>query len=149
VAYLIKRNESLGRAIKRTVREQLDEALQRAQDRRRPVDERIHEMRARLKRTRAAVRLVEDVVGREAKNDDRVLRDVGRMVARPRDRAAEQQALRSLSREMARRADEQTERGPAEIERQLQRALHLEDAESHLGEAVRELARARRRVCRW
>jgi len=96
--YRIKRNEPVKKAARRIAREQLDRAVDEARDKRRPTDDRVHQLRARIKRARAALRLVRanaQLSGR-ARRDDRWMRDVARSLARARDATVEAETLRRL-----------------------------------------------------
>jgi CHAD domain-containing protein len=142
VSFQIRSTERVTDAVRRVVGEQLAKALKVARDAGRPAAQRIHEVRLHLKRARALVRLVEGEVGRSARHDRRRLGEVGRIVARQRDRAAEEQALSRLSRPSGRAG---TVAAPGD----LARSSSLEDDELALRRIALGLARVRRGVCRW
>ena len=58
MAYRIKRKERVGKAIRRILREQLRRAIACARDRDGVQEERVHDVRTRLKRSRAALELI-------------------------------------------------------------------------------------------
>jgi len=97
--YRIKRKEAVRKAAVRITREQLDRAVDEARDLRRPMDDRVHQLRARIKRARAALHLVQSnghLRGR-ARRDDRWMRDVARSLARSRDATVQADTLRKLA----------------------------------------------------
>jgi CHAD domain-containing protein len=147
--YRVRRKESAGGAVRRIVSEQLDRAIADARDRNIPLDDRVHRLRASLKRARAAVRLVREDVGKPARRDERRMRDIARVVAQARELTVEAETLRRLLE----RAGDQID--PRLVE-QLQEARRLAamqgtsgDAAARLDEAVVEMDRARARLCRW
>ena len=68
MAYRIKRKERVGKAIRRILREQLRRAIECARDRDGVQEERVHDVRTRLKRSRAALELIG---GRRQGEEDR------------------------------------------------------------------------------
>ncbi|HVV50782.1 MAG TPA: hypothetical protein VHO06_14045, partial [Polyangia bacterium] len=58
MGYRIKHTEQVGKAVRRIVREQLRGAIRAARDGKRDQEERVHEVRTRLKRSRAALALI-------------------------------------------------------------------------------------------
>jgi CHAD domain-containing protein len=140
VSFQIKSTEPVTHAVRRVVGAQLAKALKVARDAGRPAAQRIHEVRLHLKRARALISLVEGEVGRLARHDRRRLGEVSGIVARQRDRAADAQALSSLSGRIGRWG---TVAAPGAS------ASSLENDEQALRLAARELARVRREVCRW
>jgi CHAD domain-containing protein len=150
MAYRVKRKERVGKAARRIVREQLARAIAVARDRQAPQDERVHEVRARLKRSCAALTLVRDGAGARAKRDCKRLRGAARPLARPRDLAISAQVFRSIGvalapcglppRLLAR---------VAAAEQQFRRALRPDDVEKQLRRTARALRRLRRQVGDW
>jgi hypothetical protein len=102
MGYRIKRKERVGKAIRRILREQLGRAVDSARDRDNPQDERVHDVRTRLKRSRAALELIGAEVGRRAKKTDRRLRNRGRRLARPRDVMVQSHTFRILGTRLSR-----------------------------------------------
>src|SRR5665213_3067862 len=149
MGYRIKRREGVAEAVRRIVREQIDAAIEVAGDRTVAQDERVHGVRTRLKRSRAALALIRSKGGAEVARDVRRLRDVGRLLSRPRDLAIHAQTFAALGARLS----------PALPPRQLARigasgeqirgALHPEEVERHLDEAVRALRRLRRGLGKW
>ena len=148
--YRIKRNEPVRKAARRIVREQLDRAVDEARDRHRAADDRVHQLRARIKRARAALRLVRangHLRGR-ARRDDRWMRDVARSLARARDATVEAETLRRL-----------TERFGHEVPRLRETLTRVDERVSrrqsgprmagHLGEAVQALRRVNDDFGHW
>src|SRR5689334_4917899 len=76
MAYRIRRKERVGAAVQRIARAQLRAAVRAARDDSGtvPQEQRVHEVRARLKRVRAALALVRPRVGRSAVREERQLR---------------------------------------------------------------------------
>lgn len=107
MAFRIKRSERVAAAVRRIVGEELDAARLEATDETAPLGERVHAVRSRLKKARAALRLVRRAGGRRVADEERALRDVARSLARARDAAIVRAALRELSPPARRRrADE-------------------------------------------
>jgi CHAD domain-containing protein len=149
MGYRIKRKEGVAEAVRRIVREQLRAAIAVARDRTIAQDERVHEVRTRLKRARAALALIQSQVGEEAARDDRRLRDAGRLLSRPRDLAIQAQTFHALGARMrpALAARQLARLGASE--QQIRDALHPEEVERELRETVRVLRRLRRELGRW
>ena len=94
MAYRIKRKERVGRGIRRILREQLRRAVESARDRGGDQDERVHDVRTRLKRSRAALELIGGYVARRAKQ------------VKKTDRPSEWRPFESLRREVERLFDD-------------------------------------------
>jgi CHAD domain-containing protein len=150
MGYRIKRRERVARALRRIVREQLAGAIAVAGDRRVAQDERVHEVRTRLKRSRAALALIRHQPGQAAAaRDDRRLRDVGRLLSRARDLAVQAHTFRTLGvRQQAALMPRLLARLDAS-EAQIRRALHPEEVEHDLRKAVRALRHLRRTLGDW
>ena len=84
MGYRIKRKERVAKGIRRIVREQLRSAIKAARDRDGAQEERVHEVRTRLKRSRAALAMIRQPVGRRVDDDAPAARH-GRRLAKPRD----------------------------------------------------------------
>lgn len=149
MGYRIKRREGVAEAVRRIVREQIDAAIAVARDRTVAQDERVHEVRTRLKRSRAALALVRSKGGDAVARDVRRLRDVGRLLAQPRDLAIHAQTFQSLGARLS------SGLPPRQLARigasgeQIRATLHPEEVERHLDEAVRALRRLRRGLGKW
>jgi CHAD domain-containing protein len=85
VAFHIKTSKSLPHEIRRMAHEQLQEARAALADVRRPLGERVHDVRTAMKRVRALNRLVRPAVGRRARHADRRLRKIAHAVSSLRD----------------------------------------------------------------
>jgi len=152
MAYRIKRREHVGKGLRRIVRQQIQKAERAARDRGRPQEERVHEVRTRLKRSRAALALIRGqggVAGRSVKRDDRRLRDAARILSRPRDLAVQAHTFRLLGTRLQSTLPPRLLAGLSAAERQLRRALRPEDVERDLRRAARALRRVRRRLGGW
>jgi len=147
--YRIRRRDSVRKGMRRIVRRQLRHALDAARDPAVPLDVRVHELRAHLKRARAAARLVRDEAGKRARRDERWMRDVGRGLARARELTVEPQTLRRLQDLFRDRVSPPLGAALAQAER---RAIRRSGSKSVLGplEAALEILRRRgKRVGRW
>jgi CHAD domain-containing protein len=148
--YRIKRNEPVRKAARRIAREQLDRAVKEARDKRRPMDDRVHQLRARIKRARAALRLVRanaHLSGR-ARQDDRWMRDVARTLARTRDAAVEAETLRRLVERFGHEMPHARET-LTRIEERVARRATGPRISGHLGEAVQALSKGGDGLGRW
>src|SRR5262245_6991809 len=96
MSYRIKRREGLPKGMRRIVKTELERAVEEARDRARPPGARVHQLRARLRRARAAVQLVRSEAGKRARRDDRWMRDLRRGLARARELTVERQTLERL-----------------------------------------------------
>ncbi|HEY2730730.1 MAG TPA: CHAD domain-containing protein [Polyangia bacterium] len=102
--FQIKRHEQVSLAVHRVVRQQIDRARREATKKRAPLDERIHAVRSRIKRARAALALTSATAGRRAARLDDHLRTLGRRLAHARDEEVTRAMLRDLVRETPLRA---------------------------------------------
>jgi CHAD domain-containing protein len=149
MAYRIRRRKPLPKQLHQIVRRQIDRAIKEARDDGLPLEMRVHQVRARLKRARAAVRLVREDAGRRARRDDRWMRDLRRELAHARELTVESQTLRRLI-EVSR--DHASPALGAALERAEQRAARhwgSKRVAAPLEAAVEELRRRRRRAARW
>ncbi len=152
MAYRIKRGEAVGKGLRRIVREQIRKAVRAARDRDQPQEQRVHEVRTRLKRSRAALALLRGqggAVGRRVKRDDRRLRDAARILSRPRDLAVQAHTFRLLGTRLQSTLPPRLMAGLSAAERQLRRALSPDDVERDLRRAARALRRVRRQLGDW
>jgi CHAD domain-containing protein len=149
VGYRIKQTEQVGKAVRRIVREQLRSAIRAARDRKLDQEERVHEVRTRLKRSRAALSLIRREAGDKAARDDRRLRDAGRMLAKPRDLAVQAHTFRVLGTRLQSELPPRLLARLASAERQIRRALEPEEVERDLKRAARALRRLRRDLSVW
>jgi CHAD domain-containing protein len=147
--YRIRRRRPVPKQLHQIVRRQIDRAIEEARDDGLPLEVRVHQLRARLKRARAAVRLVRGEAGRRAKHDDHWMRDVRRRLSGARELTVEPQTLRRL-RELSR--ERVTPELSAVLERAERRAARLSGSsrvEDPLKDAIKALRRGRKRTCRW
>jgi CHAD domain-containing protein len=149
VGYRIKQKEEVGKAVRRIVREQLRSAIRVARNRKLGQEQRVHEVRTRLKRSRAALALIRREVGDKAERDDRRLRDAGRLLARPRDLAVQAHTFRVLGSRLQSELPPRLLARLSAAERQIRRALEPEDVERDLKQAARALRRLRRDLSKW
>jgi CHAD domain-containing protein len=149
MGYRIKRREGVAEAVRRIVREQIGGAIAVARDKTVAQDERVHEVRTRLKRSRAALALIRSAVGESVARDDRRLRDAGRLLARPRDIAVQAQTFRALGARLQPILPPRQLARLGASEQQIRAALHPEEVERDLRETVRTLRRLRRELGQW
>src|SRR5581483_5864219 len=141
MAYRIKRREKVARGVRRAVREQLERAASAAQAREGQQEERVHEVRTRLKRSRAALAMIEKRAGREAARERRRLRDTARRLARPRDLAAQAHTFRILRTQLPAALSPRLEARLELAERQMRRALDPDRIDRDMRRAARALKR--------
>jgi len=149
MAYRIKRKERVGKGVRRILRAQLGRAVEAARDRGRPQDERVHEVRTRLKRSRAALELIGGDAGKRAKVSkkvDRRLRDLGRRLARPRDVVVQAHTFRVLGARLSRELPAGLLERMRGVSEQLHRTLDEKTVERELRRTGRSLRRVRRRL---
>ena len=148
MAYRIKRKERVGKGIRRILREQLRRAIESAGDREGNQDERVHDVRTRLKRSRAALELIGGEVGKRAKKTDRRLRNRGRRLARPRDMVVQAHTFRILGTRLSRELPAGLLERMRAAGEQLRRTLDEKSVEKELRRTARSLKRLRKRLRR-
>jgi len=147
MAYRIKRKERVGKGIRRILRQQLRRAIESARDRGGDQDERVHDVRTRLKRSRAALELIGGQVGKRAKQmkkTDRRLRNRGRRLARPRDMVVQAHTFRILGTRLSRELPEGLLERMSDAGEQLRRTLDQKAVEKELRRTARSLRRLRK-----
>jgi CHAD domain-containing protein len=150
MAYRFKRKERVGKGIRRILREQLRRAIETARDvESASQDERVHDVRTRLKRSRAAIELCGDLIGGSAKRTDRKLRNRGRRLARPRDNAVQAHTFRILGTRLSRELPPGLLERMRDVGEQLRRDTDAKSVEKELRRTARALRRVRRRLGRW
>ncbi|HXJ23074.1 MAG TPA: CHAD domain-containing protein [Polyangia bacterium] len=149
MAFRIKRGERVGKGVKRIVRQELRKAVRAARDRQQPQEHRVHEVRTRLKRSRAALALIRRDAGGPVDRDERRLRDAARLLSRPRDLAVQAHTFRLLGTRLQSELPPRLLSRLAAAERQLLRELRPDDVERDLKRAARVLRRVRRRLGSW
>jgi CHAD domain-containing protein len=148
MAYRIKRKERVGKGIRRILREQLRRAIESAGDREGNQDERVHDVRTRLKRSRAALELIGGAVGKRGKKTDRRLRNRGRRLARPRDMVVQAHTFRVLGTRLSRELPAGLLERMRDAGEQLRRTLDEKSVEKELRRTARSLKRLRKRLRR-
>src|SRR6201999_3925516 len=149
MGYRIKQKEKVEKGVRRIVREQLRDAIRAARDRKLGQEERVHEVRTRHKRSRAALSLIRHRAGGQATRDDKRLRDAGRLLARPRDLAVQAHTFRVLGTRLQAELPPRLLARLAAAERQIRRTLQPDDVERDLRRAKRALRRLRRHMGAW
>lgn len=150
MAYRFKRKERVGKGIRRILREQLRRAIETAGDvGGASQDERVHDVRTRLKRSRAAIRLIGGEIGKSARKTDRKLRNRGRRLARPRDNAVQAHTFRILGTRLSRELPPGLLERMRDVGEQLARDIDAKSVEKELRRTARALRRVRRRLGRW
>ena len=97
MSYELKHGQTLGDNLRRICREQIEGAIAITTSERKTSDTPVHEMRKHLKKARAALRLVRKEIGRGLfREQDRCLRDVGRLTSEIRDAEVRLQTVRQL-----------------------------------------------------
>jgi CHAD domain-containing protein len=150
MAFRIRRKERVDEAVRRIVRAQLRAAIRiaRAEAETASQEDRVHEVRTRLKRARAALAQVRQA-GRSAARDDRRLRDIAKRLARPRDLAVQAHTFRVLGTRLPAEVPEDVVRQLGRVERQIRHTLAADEVERELRRSARALRKARRRLHPW
>lgn len=150
--YRIKRKERVDQGLRRIVREQLRAAAKAAHDKDRRQEERVHEVRTRLKRSRAALALIRKRPGRtgkSARKDDERLRDNGRRLARPRDLVVQAHTFRILAARLAHELPAGLLERMRDVGEELRRKVKPKAVERDLKKTARALRRLARRIGPW
>lgn len=146
MAYRIKRKERVSRGIRRILREQLGRAIETARDRDGVQEERVHDVRTRLKRSRAALKLIGGELGKPARKTDRRLRNRGRRLARPRDMIVQAHTFRILGTRLQRELPAGLLERMRDVGEQMRRKLDEKDVEKELRRTARSLRKVRKRL---
>jgi CHAD domain-containing protein len=149
MAYRIKRREKFAKGVRRVVREQLKRATGAAKAVEGEQEERVHEVRTRLKRSRAALAMIEQRAGRNATREMRRLRDTARRLAKPRDIAVQAHTFRILRTQLPAALSPRLEARLDLAERQMRRSLDPDKIERDLRRTARALKQVRRRTGPW
>ncbi len=97
MSYQLKQGQALGDNLRRICRKQIGAAIAIASGEKKTDDSPVHEMRKHLKKARAALRLVRKEIGRSLfREQDHLLRDVGRLTSEIRDAEVRLQTVRQL-----------------------------------------------------
>src|SRR5262249_46249074 len=146
MAYRIRRKERGGKGIRRILGEQLGRAVEAARDRDGAQEERVHDVRTRLKRSRAALELIGAEIGESAKKTDRRLRNRGRRLARPRDMIVQAHTFRILGARMSTELPAGLLERMRDVGEQLRSKLDEKSVEKELRRTARSLRRVRKRL---
>jgi CHAD domain-containing protein len=149
MAFRIKRKEKVAKGIRRVVREQLRSAIKAARDSGATQEERVHEVRTRLKRSRAALAMIHKGAGRRAAADTERLRDAARRLAKPRDLAVQAHTFRLLGSRLPKTLPPRLVSQLSKVERQLQRALRPKRVERELRRTAKHLRVLRSELGPW
>jgi len=97
MSYQLKQGQTLGDNLRRICRKQIAGAIAIANGEEKNEDSPVHETRKHLKKVRAALRLVRKEIGRGLfREQDHLLRDVGRLTSEIRDAEVRLQTVRQL-----------------------------------------------------
>src|SRR5947208_679378 len=97
MSYELKHGQTLGDNLRRICRKQIEGAIAIASGEKKTDDSPVHEKRKHLKKARAALRLVRKEIGRSLfREQDHLLRDVGRLTSEIRDAEVRLQTVRQL-----------------------------------------------------
>jgi CHAD domain-containing protein len=149
MAYRFKRKEQVGKGIRRILKEQLRRAIETAHERESGQADRVHDVRTRLKRSRAALELIGAEVGKSAKRTNRRLRNQGRRLARPRDHVVQAHTFRILGTRLSRELPAGLLERMRNVGEQLRRKVDAKAVDKELRHTARALRRLRRRLGKW
>jgi CHAD domain-containing protein len=149
MGYRIKRKEKVAKGIRRVVREQLRSAIKAARDRDATQEDRVHEVRTRLKRSRAALAMIRDRAGARADADAERLRDTAKRLAKPRDLAVQAHTFRLLGSRLRKSLPPRLVAQLSKAERQLQRELRPKRVERQLRRTAKRLRTLRDELGGW
>jgi CHAD domain-containing protein len=97
MSYQLRKEETLGDGVRRICRKQIEAAIAVTTGEKKSSDTAVHEVRKHLKKARAALRLVRKEIGAGLfREQDRCLRDVGRLTSEIRDAEVRLQTVREL-----------------------------------------------------
>jgi len=97
MSYQLKHGQTLGDNLRRICRKQIEAAIAITTGEEKASDTPVHEVRKHLKKARAALRLVRKEIGHGLfREQDRCLRDVGRLTSEIRDAEVRLQTVREL-----------------------------------------------------
>src|SRR5438309_8028597 len=97
MSYELKNDQTLGDNLRRICRKQIEAAIAVAAGEKKASDTPVHEVRKHLKKARAALRLIRKEIGHGLfREQDRGLRNVGRLTSEIRDAEVRLQTVRQL-----------------------------------------------------
>ena len=149
MAYRIKDREAVRKAMRRILRGQLKKAIEGGRQSSQPIDERVHLLRSRLKKARAAVDLVHRRAGAGAERDERWMRELARSLSKARDIAVQADTLHRLLEQNPDRVAAGADPSLRDIGSRLRRKMSPTTVEARVNEVVARLEKRRRRVGRW
>ena len=149
MAYRIKDSEAVEKAVRRILRGQLKKAIEGARQTSQSIDDRVHLVRSRLKKARAAVDLVHRRAGSGAARDERWMRELARSLSKARDVAVQADTLHRLLEQNPDRVAAGADPSLRDIGSRLRRRMKPTTVESRVNEVVARLEKRRRRVGRW
>jgi CHAD domain-containing protein len=149
MGYRIKRKEKVAKGIRRVVREQLRSAIKAARDRDAAQEDRVHEVRTRLKRSRAALAMIRKRAGARADADAERLRDTAKRLAKPRDLAVQAHTFRLLGSRLRKSLPPRLLAQLSKAERQLQGELRPKRVERELRRTAKRLRTLRDELGGW
>src|SRR4029453_5308563 len=150
MAYRFKRKERVGKGIRRILRQQLRRGIETARDTEgASQNERVHAVRPRIKRSRAAIELCGAQIGKSARKTDKKVRDLGRRLAGPRDNAVQVHTFRILGTRLSRELPVGLLERIRDVGEQLRRNIDARSVEKELRRTARALKGVRRRLGRW
>ena len=149
MAYRIKEKETVAKAVRRIIRRQLKKAVEGARETSHPIDERVHLVRSRLKRARAAVDLVHRRAGSGATRDERWMREMARALSKARDIAVQAETLHRLLEQNPDRVAAGADPSLRDISTRLRRRMSPTTIEARVNDVIARMEKRRRRVGHW
>ena len=149
MGFRLKLKEPLPDGLKRVFREQIQSALKLCEHPARQRGVTVHEVRKHLKKLRAAMRLAVGEVGKnQHKNEDRCVREIGRLVSDLRDAQVRLQTLIQLRDEAAKKSEENPFPRIEEL-LSLERESFSAAFDGWQKQAIPKLERAEERLSKW
>ena len=149
MALAIRRGESMKRAVRRMARRELEKARVAWGRRSQPMSDRVHDVRAAIKKVRGVIRLVEPRTRRRARRAERRLQDLAAALGPVRDA----HIVLATYDELTATAHLKRNRHARRVRRQLRklsnREVHRPRTRKVFERVDEELRRARRRVDSW
>lgn len=149
VAYRIKDSEAVTKAVHRIVRGQLKKAIVGGREASHPIDDRVHLLRSRLKKARAAVDLVHRRAGSGAARDERWMRDLARTLSKARDIAVQAETLHRLLEQNPDRVAAGADPSLRDISSRLRRRMSPTTIEARVNDVITRMEKRRRRIGQW
>lgn len=150
MSYRIREGESVAKGVRRLAREQIDKAVGELSDPELHVYKSVHQARKRMKKIRAALRLVRGALGGTYSDENAFYRDAGRRLAAARDAEAlieTYAGLRELFADQLR--TERFDRIADALVRRRDDVAVDSDLDVAVSEVIDSLRAARKRVKSW